>query len=112
MIVPVGERYQPNPLFDAQERGKLEEAALRPTLFVPMTGAAEEKREVKADPANPVLVNGNFEEPLINQEHVPDGIINLACALPLRPMLPMVLSTLNSKTMFLVAPPSCFKGCL
>ncbi len=71
MIVPVGERYQQTLYSMRKKGGKLEEAALRPTLFVPMTGAAEEKREVKADPANPVLVNGNFEEPLINQEHVP-----------------------------------------
>ena len=36
--------------------------ALRPTLFVPMTGAAEDTRQVKPDPANPAITNGNFEE--------------------------------------------------
>src|SRR5690606_22705849 len=29
--------------------------------FVPMTGAAEDSREVKPDPANPRIVNGSFE---------------------------------------------------
>jgi protein-L-isoaspartate(D-aspartate) O-methyltransferase len=42
--------------------GELESEALRPTLFVPMTGEAEEKREVKPDPTNPQIVNGSFEQ--------------------------------------------------
>lgn len=71
MIVPVGERYQQTLYSMRKKNGKLEEAALRPTLFVPMTGAAEDRREVKADPGHPVLINGNFEQELINDEHVP-----------------------------------------
>ncbi|MEZ6075459.1 MAG: hypothetical protein R3C56_07235 [Pirellulaceae bacterium] len=30
--------------------GKLERESLRPTLFVPMTGEAEERRKVRTDP--------------------------------------------------------------
>jgi protein-L-isoaspartate(D-aspartate) O-methyltransferase len=45
-----------------KKAGKLEAIALRPTLFVPMTGKAEDKRTVKPDPLNPKLLNGGFEE--------------------------------------------------
>ncbi len=62
MVVPVGERYQQTLYLMRKKEGKLEREALRPTLFVPMTGTAEEKRLVQADPANPRLVNGDFEE--------------------------------------------------
>jgi protein-L-isoaspartate(D-aspartate) O-methyltransferase len=62
MIVPVGERYQQNLYLFRKVDGKLESESLRATLFVPMTGEAEERRAVKPDPANPVLANGSFEE--------------------------------------------------
>ena len=45
-----------------KEDGKLVSEALRPTLFVPMTGTAEDKRQVKPDPLHPSIVNGGFEE--------------------------------------------------
>ncbi|MEM9826801.1 MAG: protein-L-isoaspartate(D-aspartate) O-methyltransferase, partial [Planctomycetota bacterium] len=45
MIVPVGERYQQTMYRMIKKDGKLERQALRPTLFVPMTGAAEASRE-------------------------------------------------------------------
>ncbi len=62
MIIPVGERYQQVLyLFDKKD-GKLISEALRPTLFVPMTGVAEANRQVKPDPLHPKLVNGSFEE--------------------------------------------------
>jgi protein-L-isoaspartate(D-aspartate) O-methyltransferase len=62
MVIPVGERYHQT-LYLYRKRGdKLEAEALLPTLFVPMTGAAEERREVQPDPANPRIVNGSFEE--------------------------------------------------
>jgi protein-L-isoaspartate(D-aspartate) O-methyltransferase len=35
---------------------------LQPVLFVPMTGQAEEKREVLPDPTNPEIQNSSFEE--------------------------------------------------
>jgi protein-L-isoaspartate(D-aspartate) O-methyltransferase len=45
-----------------KKNGKLEREVLVPTMFVPMTGAAEERREVQPDPADPKLANGSFEE--------------------------------------------------
>ena len=62
MVVPVGERYSQTLYLFRKQEGKLESEALLPTLFVPMTGKAEEARAVKPDPANPKLVNGSFEE--------------------------------------------------
>lgn len=71
MIIPVGERYQQMLYLMRKKDGKLEREALRPTLFVPMTGAAEDKRQVKADPANPSLVNGDFEEEPLESGDMP-----------------------------------------
>lgn len=60
MVIPVGERYQQTLYLMTKEKGKLVEKALRPTLFVPMTGSAEEKRQQQPDPRNPQVVNGDF----------------------------------------------------
>jgi protein-L-isoaspartate(D-aspartate) O-methyltransferase len=62
MVVPVGERYQQTLYLFRKKDGKLEAEALLPTLFVPMTGAAEAARVVQPDPKNPRLLNGSFEE--------------------------------------------------
>ncbi|MBI2825726.1 MAG: protein-L-isoaspartate(D-aspartate) O-methyltransferase [Planctomycetia bacterium] len=62
MIVPLGERYQQTLYLFKKQNGKLVSEALRPTLFVPMTGAAEDQRRVKPDPLRPGIVNGGFEE--------------------------------------------------
>jgi protein-L-isoaspartate(D-aspartate) O-methyltransferase len=62
MIIPVGERYQQVLHLLKKQDGELVNEALRPTLFVPMTGQAEERREVQPDPLHPALVNGGFEE--------------------------------------------------
>ena len=62
MVVPVGERYQQILYVFTKRDGKLVSEALRPTLFVPMTGRAEDSRRVQPDPANPSIVNGGFEE--------------------------------------------------
>lgn len=62
MVVPVGERYSQTLYLFRKKDGKLQSEVLIPTLFVPMTGKAEEARAVKPDPANPRLVNGSFEE--------------------------------------------------
>jgi protein-L-isoaspartate(D-aspartate) O-methyltransferase len=70
MVVPVGERYQQTLYLFTKVNGKLESKALRPTLFVPMTGSAEDKRQVQPDPLNPTAVNGNFEAELGEDEHV------------------------------------------
>lgn len=71
MVIPVGERYQQSLYLMRKRDGKLEKEALRPTLFVPMTGQADQLREVRPDPSNPQLVNGDFELPLDNPEHCP-----------------------------------------
>jgi protein-L-isoaspartate(D-aspartate) O-methyltransferase len=62
LVIPVGERYSQTLYLMRKKDGKLESEALLPTLFVPMTGKAEEQRAIKPDPANPQLVNGSFEE--------------------------------------------------
>jgi protein-L-isoaspartate(D-aspartate) O-methyltransferase len=62
MVIPVGERYQQTLYLMRKTKGKLTSEALRATLFVPMTGTAEEQRKVKPDPAKPQIVNGSFEE--------------------------------------------------
>lgn len=62
IVVPVGERYAQTLYLMRKKDGKMEEERLIPTLFVPMTGKAEENREVKPDPANPSVTNGSFEE--------------------------------------------------
>ena len=62
MIVPVGERYNQTLYLFTKRGGELQREALRPTLFVPMTGEAERRREVQPDPARPSVVNGGFEE--------------------------------------------------
>jgi protein-L-isoaspartate(D-aspartate) O-methyltransferase len=64
MIVPVGERYQQNLYLFRKHGDKLESEALKATLFVPMTGEAEAKREVLPDPLRPTIANGSFEEVL------------------------------------------------
>lgn len=63
MIIPVGERYQQTLYLMTKTDGKLVRQPLRPTLFVPMTGEAEDGRQLQPDPANPVVVNGDFETP-------------------------------------------------
>ncbi len=62
MIIPLGERYQQTMYLFTKKDGELVQEALLPTLFVPMTGAAEEQRDVLPDPLNPSLRNGSFEE--------------------------------------------------
>jgi len=62
MIIPLGERYQQAfHLFEKRE-GKLVRTRLVPTLFVPMTGKAEDLRKTKPDSAHPRIRNGGFEE--------------------------------------------------
>jgi protein-L-isoaspartate(D-aspartate) O-methyltransferase len=71
MVIPVGERYQQTLYLMRKTGGQLEREALRPTLFVPMTGTAEDRRKVHADPGNPRLVNGDFEEPPPENGYMP-----------------------------------------
>ena len=62
MVIPVGERYQQNLYLLRKVDGILKREQLRATLFVPMTGAAEEKRELQPDGSDPRIANGDFEE--------------------------------------------------
>ncbi|MDB4634586.1 protein-L-isoaspartate(D-aspartate) O-methyltransferase [Rubripirellula sp.] len=61
LIIPVGERYQQTLFRMVKINGKLVQEELRPTLFVPMTGEAEDGRQVLPDATNPGVVNGDFE---------------------------------------------------
>lgn len=62
MVIPVGERYQQNLYRMTKRNGNLQKEPLRATLFVPMTGTAEENRDVLPDPKQPRIVNGGFEQ--------------------------------------------------
>ncbi len=62
MVIPVGERYQQTMYLLKKNKGKLETEALKPTLFVPMTGKAESQRKVQPDPTKPAIENGGFEQ--------------------------------------------------
>jgi protein-L-isoaspartate(D-aspartate) O-methyltransferase len=70
IVVPVGERHQQTLYLMTKKDGQLEKKALQPTLFVPMTGAAEDKRELLPNPANPTLLNPDFEEGNDDQGHI------------------------------------------
>ena len=62
MIVPVGERYQQTLYLMKKTEGKLVADALEPTFFVPMTGQAEQIRDLRYDASRPQLVQGSFEQ--------------------------------------------------
>jgi protein-L-isoaspartate(D-aspartate) O-methyltransferase len=64
MVIPVGERFDQALVLLVKKDGKLLREALTPTLFVPMTGRAEDARAVQPDGGRPEVHNGGFEEPL------------------------------------------------
>jgi len=72
MIIPVGERYQQDLYLFRKVDGRLESEALRATLFVPMTGAAERRRERQPDPLHPQVFNGGFEQ-VVGEDELPEG---------------------------------------
>lgn len=72
MMIPVGERFQQVLYLYTKKGDKLEKEAIEGTMFVPMTGTAENIREVEYDSARPHLVNGSFETSTVI-EGVPDG---------------------------------------
>ncbi len=74
MIIPVGERYQQTLYRMTKKDGKLVREPLRPTLFVPMTGEAEENRQQQPDAANPRAVNGDFEVAATGRRMLPQGL--------------------------------------
>lgn len=62
MIVPVGQRYQQTLYLFTKRKGRLSKHQLIPTLFVPMTGMAQQQRDRHADPSAPAVFNGGFEQ--------------------------------------------------
>ena len=64
MIIPVGERYEQTLVRLSKRNGVMERESLVPSLFVPMTGVAEQGRRVQPDGTKPALHNGGFEEML------------------------------------------------
>ena len=62
MIIPVGERYEQTLVRLEKRAGELERTDLVPSLFVPMTGEAEERRAVLPNGVKPRLANSSFEE--------------------------------------------------
>ncbi|QDS91172.1 Protein-L-isoaspartate O-methyltransferase [Rosistilla ulvae] len=71
MVIPVGERYQQTLYLMEKKDGKIVRHSLRPTLFVPMTGTAEDGRLKQPDPENPEVVNGSFDAVSDDPEQVP-----------------------------------------
>lgn len=65
MVIPVGERYQQTLYLYKKVDGKLEAEPLEPTMFVPMTGTAEDQREVLPDQTKPEIINGGFEQDML-----------------------------------------------
>ncbi|HUY36277.1 MAG TPA: protein-L-isoaspartate(D-aspartate) O-methyltransferase [Pirellulales bacterium] len=72
MIIPEGERFRQVLYLYRKVAGKMEREAVEATMFVPMTGKAEELRELAYDSTRPALVNGGFEESTVI-EGLPDG---------------------------------------
>ncbi len=62
LIIPLGERFQQSLYRFKKQDGRLVREALLPTLFVPMTGQAEDQRRVQPDALNPKIENGGFEQ--------------------------------------------------
>lgn len=79
MVIPVGERYQQTLYLYRKQGGKLELQALQPTFFVPMTGVAEDSRQVKPDRSHPALRNGDFETPPAADEEVAGWFYERQC---------------------------------
>jgi protein-L-isoaspartate(D-aspartate) O-methyltransferase len=73
LIIPVGERYQQILYFFKKVDGKLVVESREPTMFVPMTGVAEQTRELQPDSAKPKLINGGFEQTLQGAADQPAG---------------------------------------
>ena len=62
MVIPVGQRYQQTLYLFTKQDGQLQRQELRPTLFVPMTGEAEQRRQQQPDARKPTISNGSFEQ--------------------------------------------------
>jgi protein-L-isoaspartate(D-aspartate) O-methyltransferase len=63
MVVPVGDAYQQTLYLLRKKDGQLQSEKLQPTLFVPMTGRADQERQQQDPQGLPGILNGNFEQP-------------------------------------------------
>ena len=72
IIIPLGERFRQTFYLAKKVDGKLQFEALRPTLFVPMSGKAEDNREVLPNGTKPKIYNGDFEIGVKGKD-IPDG---------------------------------------
>lgn len=72
LLIPLGKRYQQVFYLFEKKNGKLQASELISTLFVPMTGISEDRRNVLPDPLHPDIDNGGFEEDG-NNDALPDG---------------------------------------
>ncbi len=70
MLIPLRERFQQVFYLLEKRGGELHRTRLTPTLFVPMTGLAEQLRQQRAPEGPPRRVNGGFEKLTEDQ---PDG---------------------------------------
>ena len=70
MVIPVGKRYQQLLYIYKKVDGKLQSTTIEPTLFVPMTGQAEENR-VEKESKSGKLINGDFEERAKDGNYIP-----------------------------------------
>jgi protein-L-isoaspartate(D-aspartate) O-methyltransferase len=61
MVIPVGERFQQTLCRFTKVNQQLQREPLQATFFVPMTGTAEEQRQVRPDLQRPELAHGSFE---------------------------------------------------
>ncbi len=88
MVIPVGERFQQTLVRLTKVDGELKREPLQETFFVPMTGSAEEQRQVLPDPQNPALVHGSFESTLEGTElpagwyYVREGVVTQEAQAP------------------------------
>lgn len=71
MVVPVGDAYQQTLYLLRKKDGQLQAEKLQPTLFVPMTGRADEERQEPPPQGLSPLLNGNFEQPPNATGHLP-----------------------------------------
>ncbi len=69
MVIPVGERFDQKLVRITKRGEELVRETLEPTLFVPMTGAAEASRRVLPDGRRPAIHNGGFEETADGSPH-------------------------------------------
>ena len=62
MVIPIGERFDQRLVRITRRGAEFVRETIEPTLFVPMTGTAEESRRVLPDGSRPTIQNGGFEE--------------------------------------------------